>query len=339
MKKNIYVCGTYFHLFITFIKVLKSNDENSIVILSTIDEYEKVIKKLKKSSLFKNVYFYDERKISKLFNEQNIETKKFRKNEMINLFNENSNIRFNDYTDIYVYNDWTTIGAYLMDSKIKYHLIEDGIDGFYYLKGNLKHRVTFLNPNFKYRVKRIIKKILNIGYDFFGQSKYVIDIEVNDKSKIFIKNNNVIEVKKEDLYNSLTKEEKLKIYELFMSGEVKIDIKENNVLLLTQPLYIDKMVDFEEDQVEIYSDMINKYIKEYKVYIKPHPRDVMDYKKINKNVVIIDKNMPIEVLKFNSNIKFDKAVTIVSSSIKSLDFVDEKIEYGFEYLDKYKRSK
>ena len=49
--------------------------------------------------------------------------------------------------------------------------------------------------------------------------------------------------------------------------------------------------------------------------------------------------MPIEVLKFNSNIKFDKAVTIVSSSIKSLDFVDEKIEYGFEYLDKYKRSK
>lgn len=124
-----------------------------------------------------------------------------------------------------------------------------------------------------------------------------------------------------------------------MSDVVKINPKDDNVLLLTQPLFKDNMVDYMQDQIDIYKDMINKYIKDYKVYIKPHPRDDFDYKKINKDVKIINKNMPIEVLKFNSNIKFKKAVTIVSSSIKSLNFVEEKIEYGFEYLDKYKRSK
>lgn len=338
MKQNVYICNTYFHIFITMIKVLKSKDSNSIVIANTIDEAKDMIEKLKKLNLFINIYFYDELKVRKIFNEEQIERKKFRRKEMIDLFNKNSNINFYKFDNIYIYNDWTTIGAYLIDSKLKYHLIEDGIDAFYYIKGNLKHRITFLNPNFKYKVKKILKKILNIGYDFFGQSKYVIDIEVNDKSKIFIRNKNVIEVSKESLYNSLTKEEKMKIYNLFMSDEIKVNHNEKNVLLLTQPLYIDKMVDYEKDQIEIYSDIINKYINEFNVYIKPHPRDIMDYKKINNNVIIINKNMPIEVLKFNSNIKFEKAVTIISSSIKSLDFVDEKIEYGFEFLDKYKRS-
>ena len=337
--KDIYVCGTYFHVLITLIKVMKSENDSSIVITNTIDNSKKIINNLKSSKLFSNIYFYDEIGIRKIFNEENIERKKFRTNQMIRLFENHSNINFNDFNNIYIYNDWTTVGAYLIDSKLKFHLIEDGIDAFYYIKGNFKDRVTFLNPNFKYRIKRIIKKILNIGYDFFGQSKFVIDIEVNDKSKIFIKNKNVIEVKKEFLYNSLTDEEKMKIYELFMSKEIDINSKQQNILLLTQPLYMDKMVECMQDQIDIYNNIINIYIKDYKIYVKPHPRDNFDYKKINKNVIVIDKNMPIEIFKFNKNINFEKAITITSSSIRSLDFAKKKIEYGFEYLDKYKRSK
>ena len=313
--EDIYVCSTYFHVLITLIKVMKCKNNSSIVITSTIDNPKDIIRRLKLSKLFSNIYFYDELEVRKIFKEKNIERKIFRKNEMIDLFNKNSNINFFEFDNIYIYNDWTTIGAYLIDSKLKYHLIEDGIDAFYYIKGNFKDRITFLNPNLNYKIKAIIKKIFNIGYDFFGQSKYVIDIEVNDKNKIFIKNKNIIEVRKEFLYNSLTEEEKMKIYNIFISNNIQVSSKDKSILLLTQPLYIDKMVDTNDDQIDIYIEIINKYIKNYKIYIKPHPRDIMDYKKINKDVIIIDKKLPIEILKFNKNINFEKAITITSSSV------------------------
>ena len=337
--KNIYVCNTYFQLLITIIKVMKSDEKNSVVIADTIDNAKDLIKKIKSANIFSNIYFYEELKVLNEFKERNIERKPFRKKEMIDLFKEYSTINFASYDNIYIYNDWTTIGAYLIDSKLRFHLIEDGLDAFYYIKGNFKDRVTFLNPNLLYRIKYIIKKILNIGYDFFGQSKYVIDIEVNDISKIFIKNKNVKEIRKKDLYNSLNKSEKRKIYYLFMSNNINLSSKNKSLLLLTQPLYIDNMVDTEEDQIKIYSEIIDQHIKKYNIFIKPHPRDNLDYKKINNNVNIIDKNIPIEVLKFNDEIHFEKALTITSSSINSLDFVKEKIEYGFDYLDQYKRRK
>ena len=46
--------------------------------------------------------------------------------------------------------------------------------------------------------------------------------------------------------------------------------------------------------------------------------------------------MPIEILNFQEYVSFDLAVTIKSSSIKSLKIVKEKKELEFSYLDKFK---
>lgn len=331
-NKKIYICHTYFQVYITLIKTIIQKNKNDIVICNTIPDSKKLIKSLKKSELFNEIYYYDEVSVLDEFRRQKIERKIFRTNQMINLFEQNAEFDLSSYNHIYIYNDWTTIGAYIMDKKLNYHLIEDGINAFYYLKGNLADKVTFLNPNFKYKIKKIIKKILHIGYDFFGQSKYVIDIEVNDKSKIFIKNDNVIEVPKESLYRKINDKEKLIIYNIFMDGELNLDSNKNKILILTQPLYIDKMVSSMEEQQNIYTNLINEYISDYEVYIKPHPRDTFDYKKINSKIIILGKNIPIEILNYNNKINFKKAITITSSSIESLNFIDEKIVLGFEFL-------
>ena len=336
--KKIYICNTYYHIFISLIKNIKDNAESSIVIANTVPDVDTIIKSLKKSKLFKDVYCYDEVAAKAEFNSQKLERKIFRKDEMIKIFNKYSDIDFKLYDDIYIYNDWTTLGAYLIDKKIYYHLIEDGMDFFRYIKGNLGDRTTFLNPDFKYKLKRVIKKVLHVGYDFFGQSKYVIDIEVNDKSKVLIKNNNVIEVKKETLYNSLTKEDKNIIYNIFVDKNLNFKAKEKMLLILTQPLYTDGLVTSLDIQVKIYSDIINKY-KDYNIYVKPHPRDTYDYKRISNNIFIISKNIPIEILSYNNDVKFDKAITVTSTAINSIDFAKEKIELGFDFIRKYDKGK
>jgi len=284
---------------------------------------------------------FPELELKEKFVKDNIEYKLFRGNKLIKLVEDK--FKLNNYKDIYIYNDWTIFGCYLMDKKIRYHLIEDGLDAFYYLKGNLNLiNESYFNkvfyPNLKQKIKNVIKKILNCGYEYFGNSKYAIDIEVNDISKIFIPHDKVIEVPKKELFSRLTIKEKNLIYEIFMNETVEIDDNEKKLLLLTQPLFVDKMISREEYQIKAYKDILNKYGKNYRIYIKPHPRDCTDYKEKLKEykISIINKNMPTEILDYNKDVKFDLGVTITSSSIRGMNCIKEKIELGFDYLNNYK---
>lgn len=334
MSKDIYVCGTYFHVFITLVKTLinKKNDA-SVVLESSIPEYEKLYKKLNETKLFKKVYKFNIEPIRKKFLEEKIETRLFRTNQMIILFEKYCKIDFTKYDNIYLYNDWTLIGCYLMDKKMHFHLIEDAQDTFIYRK-QLSNKL-YNDQSLNRKIKRCIKKFLHMGYDYVGKSKYVIDIEVNNKEGLDFKNKVIKEVRKQDLYNALTQKDKKLIYNVFIDEKIKNNKGSKNILILTQPLYIDNLVDSQEIQNQVYLDIINKY-PDYNIYIKPHPRDLTDYTKLNKNVKMMPKNMPMEALNFNNDLKFDKAITIQSSSINFLNFVDEKIELGFKTLEKYK---
>ena len=323
-NKKLYICHTPYQVFITLIKKFNDSSNVDLVICNTIPNCDYLIKNIREKNIFQK---------------EKIAKKKFRTNEMIHLFEKNSDINILQYDDIYIYNDWTTFGAYLMDKKIYYHLIEDGYNGLYYMKENFKDRITFLNPNFMYYVKKIIKKILHIEYDYFGQSKYVIDIEVNDLTLVpkQFKKKKLVEVSKRKLYESINESQKQEIYNIFVNNKIaksKGNLKKN-LLLLTQPLYKDGMVKSLLVQVSVYKSIINEFIKDYNITIKAHPRDDYDYQKLNPNINIIDRTIPIELLNFNHDVVFDLAVTIKSSSIKSLENIKNKKELGLEYLEKF----
>ena len=58
----------------------------------------------------------------------------------------------------------------------------------------------------------------------------------------------------------------------------------------------------------------------------------MDYKRYFPKAVIIEKNMPMEVLNFDKRVHFERAVTVSSSVINGLENVGKKVLLGADYL-------
>lgn len=342
MTKEIYVCATYYHILITIIKALKDKNEISIVIQNTVPDADRFIPNLRKSKLFKEIFLYDEVGLVKEYNKQRIEFIYFRKDELIKIVEAGCNIDFKYYDNVYIYNDWTTLGAYFIDKKIQYHLIEDGLDTHHFLKEYLKKVDPYSKKKgIKNKIKKYRKKIVDAlgrrffhrGYYFFGRSKYAIDVEVNNKRIVHFNKRKLKEVPRQALFSSLTKKDKKIIYAIFVQKDLHFDTNSKKILILTQPLYKDKLVQSEELQKKIYYDIIDKYYKDYVIYLKPHPRDLVTYK-TKKNVFIIEKNIPTEVLNFDDNFKFSKAITISSGGLNVIK-ADEKIQYGLDYLNQY----
>ena len=86
---------------------------------------------------------------------------------------------------------------------------------------------------------------------------------------------------------------------------------------------------------EVAKEIVRDYCQGYQVVIKPHPRDDIDYKKLFADCVVIKGKFPIEVLNFIDGIHFKKAVSIITSVMGSIEFVDEKINIGPHIWDKY----
>jgi hypothetical protein len=105
------------------------------------------------------------------------------------------------------------------------------------------------------------------------------------------------------------------------------------VLLIPQPIFIN---DFEK-QAKMYKDILKKYNNsDYMIYIKPHPRDTLNYKKYFTESTVLEKYFPLEVLNLNQKFHFDIAITVFSTSIDVLEFVDQKIVLGMDFLDSYR---
>ncbi len=70
--------------------------------------------------------------------------------------------------------------------------------------------------------------------------------------------------------------------------------------------------------------------------IKPHPRDEIDYKKIFNDSVILKRTYPIEILNFVNNISIKRCITAFSTSIDGINFCEEKIKLGYDFVEKYR---
>ena len=321
---KLYICSTYHHVFITVIKMLLVKQIADVVICDDIPNYKNMQCQLIKSGLFRHVYFF------KRSNSPDCNAIIFKHSCHKKLVEREFKIDLKRYSDIYIYHDGTKLGRYLQDKKQKYHLIEDGINTYQILR-EIPSRLFPLPP--KNKIKYFLKFFFNIGYLPCGQNRFCLSIEVNDKSNLAITHRNLVEVPKESLYGRLTNKQKLILYKIFVSG---IFLQGSyDVILLTIPLFKDKYVKSEYMQIKIYKDIIEDLeLRGESVVIKPHPRDNVDYSRYFTNNIIIDKNIPTEVLNYNPELHFKKGITILSSSLDSIDFVDQKEWYGIEYLDK-----
>lgn len=331
---DVYICETSYHLLITLIKASINQGSKYKLILGTGKVIDSdVIKRIEESNLFESIERYDGLEkydtmldYSGFFPLRGISLRK-----QLDRFVQ---WNYNKSDDYYMYNDVSILGKWFNAHKIKYHLIEDGLDTY--------TLPTVHSNNYpESKTKRAVRQFFNAGFYCFGESKYTSSIEVNKMEGLQFdkRGKNIIVVPRKELFSKLSNSDKRRILEIYLGSKKVNDIKEKllgkeGTLLLTQPLSFDAMTSREIHR-KFYLDIAREYAVG-QLIIKPHPRDDMDYHELFPEALVIeDKYLPVETLGFLEGITISKAVTWCSTSINGLDFCEEKISLGIEYIKPY----
>ena len=103
---------------------------------------------------------------------------------------------------------------------------------------------------------------------------------------------------------------------------------DDKILILTDPLCT---LDVRE---KIFRDIIKMYEKEGRIFLKPHPRDKLDYKTLFSEYPQFDATVPMEILNFIHGVRFKKAIGVLTE-MKAITFADEAIRLGADFMDAY----
>ena len=344
MKERIYVCHTYYHVYVTFLKELnlpKEKRGQATLVLSSLSiDFENLKKRVEKTGLFEAVVEFDEKRddffpelkkyrqdsgslVKNMWN-RILFTKKFAK-----ALEPYMPVDFKEYKDVYVYCDSDPIGYYLNKKRIKYHALEDGLNCLKnYDSARYDNRGHF-------EFKAFMSEKLNLIFIQNGYGKYCIDMEVNDISLLKYPYKKYIEQSRQELVEHLTQEDKDIILQAFIRDmdRLKAQLEESSkvgdkILILTDPLCT------LEIREKIFRDIIELYEPEGTIFIKPHPRDGLDYRKLFAEYPQFDATVPMEMLNFFPGIRFKKVVAVLTE-IKAIQFADEVVRLGEDFMDKY----
>ena len=341
-KGNIYVCHTYYHVYVTLLKEFalpKEEQKKATLVLSQMStDFGQLKERLEKTDIFTDIVYYDEKpywyfdelqKYKKdygnfLRNTVNriIFTKKFAR-----LQEAFVPVDFREYKDIYVYCDSDPIGYYLNAKRIYYHSVEDGLNSLVHVDAaRYDNRGCF-------GIKAFLAS-MNLIFIQNGYSKYCLDVEVNRIEGIRYPLKKHKEVPRAQLFERLTQEEKDIIVEVFVQGKERLaeNIKsvagKKNYLILTEPL-----CDL-ETRKRIFSDLEERYRQEANICIKPHPRDELEYETVFPDLLIFEKTMPMEVLNCFEEPIFDLTISVLTD-VTGICFSKDAIRLGPDFMDQY----
>ena len=347
-KKRIYVCHTYYHVYVACLKELNLPEEErggaDLVLSRMSNDFGDLDVRARESSLFGAVYWFDEKPFS--FFEELLPLKQDTGSLVGNLINRMKFCRrlgkleepyvpvdFRSYPDIWVFCDSDPIGYYLSWKKIRYHAVEDGLDCIrYYDTARYDNRGHF----------RLKAAMAALGLIFIqnGYGKYCIDMEVNCIAALDHPTSNMVEVPREKLVQGLDEEGRHALVRLFIRNlpELEQALKQAKAtgkevsLILTEPLCQDLSM-----REKLFRDMIREYGGDGVVLIKPHPRDVLDYRKLFAEYIVLDGGFPMEILNFvcrELSMEFSRVVTVYTVP-SSIHCAKQKLYLGDEFMDRY----
>ncbi len=344
MKERIYVCHTYYHVYVSFLKELnlpKGKRGQATLVLSKMSiDFEKLNERVEATGLFEKVVFFDEKRDT--YFPELAKYKKDRGNILLNMWNrilftrkyaaleeEFLPVDFKEYKDIYVFCDSDPIGYYLNQNKIFYHALEDGLNCLKnYDAARYDNRGMF-------GFKAFMSEKLNLIFIQNGYGKYCLDMEVNDISVLKYPYKKYVQVPRQELVDKLTQADKDIILQAFIRDidGLKEQLNESSsigdkILILTDPLCT---LDIRE---QIFRDIITTYEKEGTIFIKQHPRDELNYRELFSQYPQFDATVPMEMLNFFPGIHFKKAVAVLTET-KAIQFADEVVRLGGDFMDKY----
>ncbi|MCM1088591.1 MAG: glycosyltransferase family 52 protein [Muribaculaceae bacterium] len=345
MKKRIYVCHTYYHVYVACLKECylpeKERGQATLVLSTMSNDFGNLQDRAKQSGLFEAVFLYEE-KAADFFPE----LQKYHKDRGNILINMLARIKytkllgrlqepyvpvdFKEYKDIYVFCDSDPIGYYLSYKKIYYHAVEDGLNC-------LETYDTARYDNRGHFGLKAWMAARNLIFIQNGYAKYCLDMEVNDISILPYPIAKHIELPRETLVEHLSQKEKDILIHLFIENMDELQQAldtgaKDKILVLSEPL-----CDLEVRK-QIFTDIIKEYgtIDGHKgqVLIKPHPRDVLDYHKEFPEHIVMNGMFPMEIMNFIPGLRFRRVVSVFTVP-DSIRFAEEIIFLGEDFMDKY----
>lgn len=341
---RIYVCHTYYHVYVSFLKELSlplEEQGKADLVLSTMStDFEDLKSRVEGTGLFRRVYIFDEKREDAF-----PELARWRKGGRGFLGNLYCRIKFTkwyarleapfvpvdfrEYQDIYVYCDSDPIGYFLNQNRIYYHALEDGLNC-------LKNFDAARYDNRgHFGLKAFLSRYLNLIFVQNGYGKYCLDMEVNDIAAIRYPCPRYIERPRQALVDRLDPRDKDLILRAFvrdkegLERQLKDSAKtEDKILILTDPLCT---LDVRE---KIFRDIIAMYEPEGTIFLKPHPRDTLDYRKLFPEYPQFDAAVPMEMLGFFPGVRFKKVVGVLTE-MKGISFADEVVRLGADFMDAY----
>ena len=344
MKERIYVCHTYYHVYVTFLKELalpvEKRGQATLVLSKMSNHFETLGSRVERTGLFEQVITFDEKRED--FFPELVKLRTAGKGFLMHLWNRIRFTRlyakleepyvpvdFREYGDVYVYCDSDPIGYYLNQKKIPYHALEDGLNC---LKN---YDAARYDNRGHFQLKVFLSRKLNLIFVQNGYGKYCLDMEVNDISAIKYPCPQYIEQPRQALVDRLTLEDKSIILQAFIRDMAKLQAQidaagsvGDKILILTDPLCT---LDVRE---RIFRDIIRMYEKEGTIFLKPHPRDELDYRSLFAEYPQFDATVPMEMLNFFPGLRFRKVVAVLTE-IKAIRFADEIVRLGEDFMDAY----
>lgn len=314
----LYIVSTYYHALITCVKQLTDKRPSDILVTDYIPEGKNLVERLDDSSLFEECSFVG--KISEYIPTSRVDKLFYLHSKNTALIEKQLTFDFEKYDEINLFHDDIWTAHYLKSKRIKYRLIEDSLDFF---KSVNKTHFRYMLP--KSRIKLLIKRVFRIGYVFFGYDSCVTEVEVNDKFGLnagVAPKSKLNEVPRKALFEKLTREDTDVILKIFAREVPKFEPKKS-VLLLTQPMFEDGYVGSREEQIRIYKRMAFQVQSGETLVIKPHPRDFTDYTEAFPKAIVLDKNMPAEVLAISGLGNFKRVISVSSSAVSGLDIAQK----------------
>ena len=329
-KETLYIFNTQYQFLIALIKVKDDGTDSLAIVNRRLDE--RIQRILIKENIVKDIIHIDESIFA--FCKSMPQRRELK-------------IRLKNFDKVNIFIDHFTIGAYLDKYKIPYNTIEDGYNFFMYEYRDFREKLFTKEATIQ-DYKEFIKHILFCKKNKPGFGKYCQSIEVNDISVVpkDERYHKFKEVPRKELFENISEERKQLILRVFGVEELS-EVQDKSILILTQPLSMDGLLNSDDKQYGFYKRICDKYLsKGYEVYLKPHPRDSITYRNIN-GIKLIAQNVPMELIEMVSDVKFERIITHSSTAINFLTCGKEKEiffdfntrEYDEKLLEKYKINK
>lgn len=342
--QNVYICHTFYHVYIALLHEMKResiNRGNCHFYLSDMSQnLTEILERLNESPYVGGAEILHEVRHTDLPKAEKYH--KMRSNILLNLLQriiftkvyakaQNFPLSALRGREVFVFCDSDPVGYVLNAAHIPYHAMEDG---FNCLK---VFDAAHADNEGHFALKKWMSKH-NLIFIQNGYSKYALDMEVNDDSTLLHDGPVYRVVKKSDLEAGLSENQKKEIVRIFIADAEQIAVqlksfqKGQKVGMFLSENWPGDAPDIRR---QVCLDIKERYFRDYALVIKPHPADNVDYKELCGDAIVLRGRFPIEVLNFFDGLHVDLAVSIVTSAMDSLRFVDEKLNLGPAFWDAY----